>query len=121
MNINTFTHIITTESSNSFNKNPLASVAIYLRQVQQNKETAKFGWNDYVEELNKGQRRTTEAIFAETNPCYQKSTTTAISLAVETMAASDKIPSNVFTFLSLCAMQPVYLDLQKTKKWRHVR
>ena len=121
MNINTFTHIITTESSNIFNKNPLASVAIYLRQVQQNKETAKFGWNDYVEELNKGQRRTTEAIFAETNPCYQKSTTTAISLAVETMAASDKIPSNVFTFLSLCAMQPVYLDLQKTKKWRHVR
>ena len=63
MNINIFTHIITTESSNGFNKNPLASAAIYLRQVQQNKETAKFGWNDYVEELNKGQRRTTEAIL----------------------------------------------------------
>ena len=108
---NTFTHIITAESSNSFNKSPLASASIYLRQVQQNKETAKFGWNDYVEELNKGQRRTTQAIFAETNPCYQKSTTTAISLDVETMVASDKILSLVFTFLSLCVMQHVYLDL----------
>ena len=37
--------------------------------------------------------------------------TTAISLAVETMAASDRILSHVFTFLSLCAMQPVHLDL----------
>ena len=37
--------------------------------------------------------------------------TTAISLAIETMAASDRILSHVFTFLSLCAMQPVHLDL----------
>ena len=89
----------------------LASTATYLRQVRQNKATAEIGWNDYLEKLSKGQRRTTEAILAETNPCYQKFMTTAISLAVETMAASDRILSNVFTFLSLCAMQPVHLDL----------
>ena len=33
------------------------------------------------------------------------------SLAVETMAASDGILSHGFTFLSLCTMQPVHLDL----------
>ena len=78
--------------------------------MRQNKATTKFGRIDYLEKLNKGQRRTTEAILAETNP-YQNSMTTAISLAVETMASFDKILSHVFTFLSLCAMQPVHLDL----------
>ena len=101
------------EVAQALNYQPLAlaSAATYLRQVRRNKATAEIGWNDYLEKLSKGQRRTTEAILAETNPCYQKSMTTAISLAIETMAASDRILSHVFTFLSLCAMQPVHLDL----------
>lgn len=37
--------------------------------------------------------------------------TTAISLAVETMTASDKVVNRVFTFLSLCATQPLHQDL----------
>ena len=98
------------EVAQALNYQPLAiaSAATYLRQVRRNKATAEIGWNDYLEKLSKGQRRTTEAILAETNPCYQKSMTTAISLAVETMAASDRILSHV---LSLCAMQPMHLDL----------
>ena len=89
----------------------LASAATYLRQVRQNKRTSNFGWNDYLEKLNKGQRGPTEAILAETNPSYQKSMTTAITLAVETIIASDKVLDRTFTFLSLCATQPVHLDL----------
>ena len=101
------------EVAQALNYRPLAlaSAATYLRQARHNKVAAEIGWNDYLEKLDKGQRRATEAILAETNPCYQNSMTTAISLAVETMAASDRILSHVFTFLSLCAMQPVHLDL----------
>ena len=101
------------EVAQALNYQPLAlaSAARYLRQAQHNKVAAEIGWKDNFEKLDKGQRRATEAILAETNPCYQNSMTTAISLAVETMAASDRILSHVFTFLSLCAMQSLYLDL----------
>ena len=101
------------EVAQALNYQPLAlaSAATYLRQAQHNKVAAEIGWKDNFEKLDKGQRRAIEAILAETNPCYQNSMTTAISLAVETMAASDRILSHVFTFLSLCAMQPVHLDL----------
>ena len=98
------------EVAQALNYQPLAlaSAATYLRQARHNKVAAEIGWNDYLEKLDKGQRRATEAILTETNPCYQNSMTTAISLAVETIAASDRILSHV---LSLCAMQPMHLDL----------
>ena len=101
------------EVAQALNYQPLAlaSATTYLRQARHNKVAAEIGWKDYLEKLDKGQRRATEAILAETNPCYQNSMTTAISLAVETMAASDRILSHVFTFLSPCAMQPMHLDL----------
>ena len=101
------------EVAQALNYQPLApaSAATYVRQAQHNKVAAEIDWKDNFEKRDKGQRRATEAILADTNPCYQNSMTTAISLAVETMAASDRILSHVFTFLSLCAMQPVHLDL----------
>ena len=44
----------------------LASAAIYVRQARQNEATSHFGWNDYLEKLNKGQRVSTETILAKT-------------------------------------------------------
>ena len=67
----------------------LASAATSVRQVRQNKMTSNFGWKDYLEKLNKGQRGTIETILAETNPSYQKSMTTATTLAVEKGMATD--------------------------------
>ena len=89
----------------------LAGAATYVRQVRQNKVTSNFGWKDYLEKLNKGQRGTTETILAETNPCYQKSMTTATTLAVEKGMASDKVIHHTFNFLSLCAPKPLSLDI----------
>ena len=89
----------------------LASAATYVRQVRQNKVTSKFGWKDYLEKLNKGQRGTTESILAETNPIYQKSMTTATTLAVEKAMMSDKVIHHTFNFLSLCAPKPLSLDI----------
>ncbi|KAL9962134.1 hypothetical protein ACROYT_G031210, partial [Oculina patagonica] len=89
----------------------LASAATYVRQVRQSKVASTFGWKDYLKKLEKGQRGATETILAETNPSYQKSMTTAITLAVETLMTSDKVLGHAFSFLSVCAPQPLCLDV----------
>ena len=89
----------------------LAGAASYVRQVRQNKVTSHFGWSDYLEKLEKGQRGTTETILADTNPTYQKSMTAAITLAVEKVMSSDKVIDHAFSFLSLCTPQPLSLDI----------
>ena len=57
----------------------LASTAIFVKQARQNKASSHFGWKEYLEVLEKGQRRITEAILAETNLSYPNSMTTAIT------------------------------------------
>ena len=89
----------------------LASAATYVRQVLQSKGASNFGWVDYLKKLDEGQRSTTESILAETNPSYQKSMTTAITLAVENAMKTDKLTYHLFTFLSLCAPQPILQDI----------
>ena len=89
----------------------LASAASYVRQVRQNKATSNFGWKDFLEKLENDQRVTTETILAETNPCYQKSMTAAITLAVEKVMASDKVIDHAFNCLSVCAPQPLNQDI----------
>ncbi|KAJ7390193.1 hypothetical protein OS493_026703 [Desmophyllum pertusum] len=89
----------------------LASAATYIRQVRQNKATSNFGWKDYLNKLDTGQRGTTEAIHAETNPSYQKSMTAATTLAVERQMTSDRVIDHTFRFLYLCAPQPLSLDI----------
>ena len=89
----------------------LASAATYVRQVRQSKVASNFGWVDYLKKLDKGQRSATESILAETNPSYQKSMTTAITLAMEKAMETDKVIHHVFTFLSLCAPQPILQDI----------
>ena len=86
----------------------LASAATYVREVRQ---TSKFGWNDYLEKLEKGQRSTTESLLAETNPTYPKSMTTATTLAIQKAMTSDKVLHHTFDFLSVCAPQPLSLNI----------
>ena len=89
----------------------LASAATYVKQVRQNQTTSNFGWKDYLGKLQKGQRCKTETILSETNPSYPNSMTAAIALAVEKVTISDKVIDHTFNFLSLCAPQPLSLDI----------
>ena len=86
----------------------LASAATYIREVR---KMSSFGWNDYLTELKNGRRSTTEIFLAETNPSYPKSMTTATTLAVEKAMATDKVIHHAFNFLSVCALQPLGLNI----------
>ena len=86
----------------------LASAATYVREVRQ---TSNFGWKDYLAKLETGQRNAMETFLAEVNPSYAKSMTTATTLAVETAMESSKIMHHAFNFLSLCAPQPLSLNI----------
>ncbi|KAJ7369769.1 hypothetical protein OS493_036555 [Desmophyllum pertusum] len=88
----------------------LASAAIYVRQVRQNKSTSNFGWNFFLKILDTGQRESTEVILAETNPSYPHTMTVAIILAVQKMT-SDKVIFHTLRFLHLSALQSIRLDI----------
>ena len=49
----------------------LASAATFVKQVRQNKASSNYGWKDYLEKLNQGQRANTESLLSETNQVIQ--------------------------------------------------
>ncbi|XP_022780872.1 uncharacterized protein LOC111322091 [Stylophora pistillata] len=89
----------------------LASAAIYVRQFQKGSRVSNFGWTDFLNKLEKGQRYATEVILAETNPGYSKTMTMAIRLVLQKVLTSDRALDHLFTFLSLCAPQPILKDI----------
>ena len=89
----------------------LASAATFVKQVRENKGSSNYGWKDYLEKLNKGQRADTESLLSETNASYPKSMTAAITLAVKNVMSSDKVLNHTFSFLSLCSQQPLNLEI----------
>ena len=89
----------------------LASAATFVKQARQNKASSHFGWKEYLKVLEKGQRRITEGILAETNFSYPNSMTAAIALAVEKEITSNKVVNHLFSLLSICAPKPLSLDI----------
>ena len=87
----------------------LASAATYVKQVR--KLYPSFGWKDYLEKLAQGKRVITENALTNTNPSYPNSMTVATRIAVERVMNSDKVMKHAFTFLALCAPQPLRLDI----------
>ena len=85
----------------------LASAATYVKQLRQSKRFSEFGWNDFLRKVEKGQRDATETLLTETNPCYKKSMTTAITLAVKEVMQSDGTIDHALSFLSLLSSQPI--------------
>ena len=75
------------------------------------KLSVSFGWGGYLEKVAGGQQSTTETILAETNPRYQNSMTTAITLAVKEAMATNRVINHLFTFLVLCSPQPIPQDV----------
>ncbi|XP_068705643.1 uncharacterized protein [Montipora foliosa] len=88
----------------------LASAATFVRLVRE-KISSFFGWKEYLQKLSDGQRAKTEAFLVESNPSYPKSMTKAISLAVTSVMSTDKVLNHAFKFISLCAQQPLNLEL----------
>ena len=89
----------------------LASAATFVKQARQNKASSHFGWKEYLKVLEKGQRRITEEILAETNLSYPNSMTAAIALAVEKEITFNKVVYHLFSLLSICAPKPLSLDI----------
>ena len=89
----------------------LASAATFVQLVRESKSSSKFSWKEYLQKLSKGQRANTEAFLANSNPSYPNSMTAAISLAVDRVMFRDKVIKHAFHFISLCAHQPLNLEL----------
>ena len=89
----------------------LASAAIYIKEIRQAKASKDFGWSGYLKKIEEGKRNAMELTLAHTNPIYPNTMTKSITLAVETQSTSDKIVYDLFSFLSLCAPQPLNLSI----------
>ncbi|CAH3168692.1 unnamed protein product [Porites evermanni] len=89
----------------------LAGAAVFVKDIRQDEASKHFGWDEYLKILEKGNRKITEKTLVDTNPSYRHTMTTAITLAVERQVKSDKFFEQLFRFLSLCAPQPLNVDI----------
>ena len=90
----------------------LASAGVYVRKVRNT--NPNFGWEGYLQKLEKGKRELTEEELAKVNSIYPKSMTVATKIALETVMDSDEIMRHAFTFLAFCAPEPLRLDVLTT-------
>ena len=90
----------------------LASAGVYVRKVRNT--NPNFGWEGYLEKLEKGKRELTEKELANVNSIYPNSMTVATKIALETVMDSDDIMKHAFTFLAFCAPEPLRLDVLTT-------
>ncbi|XP_044174629.1 uncharacterized protein LOC114955144 [Acropora millepora] len=89
----------------------LASASTFVKVLCHSKPSSNLGWRDFLEKLEKGQLKNTEIFLSNTNASYPYSMTTAIALAVETSMSSDRVLKHTFNVISLCAPQPLNLDI----------
>ena len=90
----------------------LASAGVYVRKVRNT--NPDFGWEEYLQKLEKGKRERTEEELTKVNNIYPDSMTEATRIAVKAEIDSNKIMKHAFTFLALCAPEPVRLRLLTT-------
>ena len=89
----------------------LASAATFVKQLCDSKLSSNLGWEDFLEKLDEGQLKNIESFHSNTNASYPYSMTTAIALAVEKSMLSDRVLKHAFNIISLCAPQPLNLDI----------
>ena len=90
----------------------LASAGVYVRKVQNT--NPDFGWEGYLQKLEKGKRERTEEELTKVNNIYPDSMTVATGIAVKVVMDSNEIMKHAFTFLAFCAPEPVRLNLLTT-------
>ena len=72
----------------------LASAGVFVRKLRNTYPA--FGWEGYLEKLEKGKRELTEKELAKVNGVYPNSMTVATRVAVEAVMASDQIIKHRF-------------------------
>ena len=90
----------------------LASAGEYVRKVRNT--NPDFGWEEYLQKLEKGKRERTEEELTKVNNIYPDSMTEATRIAVKAEIDSNRIMKHAFTFLALCAPEPVRLHFLTT-------
>ena len=90
----------------------LASAGVYVRKVRNTNQD--FGWEEYLQKLEKGKRERTEEELTKVNNIYPDSMTEATRIAVKAEIDSNRIMKHAFTFLALCAPEPVRLHFLTT-------
>ena len=90
----------------------LASAGVYVRKVRNT--NPEFGWEEYLQKLQKGKRERTEEELTKVNNIYPNSMTEATRIAVKAEIDSNRIMKHAFTFLALCAPEPVRLHFLTT-------
>ena len=90
----------------------LASAGVYVRKVRNT--NPDFGWEGYLQKLEKGKRERTEEELTKVNNIYPDSMTVATGIAVKVVMDSNEIMKHAFTFLALSAPEPVRLNLLTT-------
>ena len=90
----------------------LASAGVYVRKVRNT--NPDFGWEEYLQKLKEGKREHTQKVLTKVNNIYPNSMTEATRIAVKAEIDSNKIMKHAFTFLALCAPEPVRLHLLTT-------
>ena len=103
----------------------LASAATFVKELCDSKPSSNLGWRSFLQKLDEGQLKNTETFLSNTNASYPYSMTTAIALAVEKSMSSDRVLKHAFNIISLCAPQPLNLDIvtnyiQKAEENSHV-
>ena len=89
----------------------LASAATFVKLLCDSKPSLNLGWEGFLKKLDQGQLKNTETFLSNTNASYPYSMTTAIALAVEKSMLSDRVLKHTFNIISLCAPQPLNLDI----------
>ena len=89
----------------------LASAAVFVRTIRQLKAFRHFGWEEYLSELEEANWDNTEDTLVNTNSLYPNTMAKAVTLAVKFLMRFDGYVKDLFTFLSLCAPQPLNVNI----------
>ena len=89
----------------------LASAAVFVGTIRQDKVFRQFGWEEYLSTLEKAKWDNTEDTLVNTKSLYPNTMAKAVTLAVKVLIRSDRRVKDLFTFLSLCAPQPLNVDI----------
>ena len=80
----------------------LAAAAVYVQTIV-SYGTPNYGWKNYLETFNSDEREAREEPFAKQNIAYQKTTTTAIKMAITRALESDVVLCELLRLFSLCS------------------
>ena len=89
----------------------LAGAAVFVGNIRQDKAFRHFGWKEYLTILEKEKWDNTEDTLVNTNSLYPNTMAKAVTLAVKFVIRSNGCVKHLFTFLSLCAPQPLNVDI----------